>query len=124
MYLVSHIAGRSRLKFTNLTELYLFSDKMKLIPGIESIEPNVTVLTVLIKYEIGSPLDYILQKMVSKPHELKLSKEDVSAYITPLLANPITKALWLIALFGTTVGFLQFSISSMIVNKYIQAKFG
>lgn len=123
MYLTSHIEGRSRIKFLNLIEMLLFLKNTKHIPGLKSFERNDLALTILIKYETDSPFDYVLKNITSRQSEPQLSKADISAYILPLLTSRITKALWLIILFGPTVGFLQFSISSMIVNRYIQARF-
>jgi len=121
--LVSHIEGRTRLRFSNLYEKNSFVENMKNIAGLKQLESNGNVLTVLVKYEPGSPFGYIVKNLISKEPEPKLSKDDISSYVSPLLADPITKSLWLMAVLGTKVGFLQFGISSMIVNKYIKAKF-
>lgn len=122
--LVSHIEGRTRLGFPNLFEKESFVKNTKDIAGLKRLESNGKTLTVLATYEPGSQFEYIIDKIISKPPKPKFSKEDVSSYVSPLLKDPITKALWLIFIFGPKVGFLQFSISSMIVNKYIKAKFG
>lgn len=124
MYPVSHIEGRTRLKFPNLYEKSLFLENTKSIPGLKSLEHDDATLTVLVKYEPNSPFDYIMKSIISKELEPQLSKEDISSYVAPLLTNRITKALWLMAVLGAKVGFLQFSVSNMIVNRYIKAKFG
>jgi hypothetical protein len=124
VYPVSHIEGRTRLKFPNLYEKKLFLENTKNIPGLKSLEHDDAALTVLVKYETDSPFDYVMRNIVSREPEPKLSKEDISSYVTPVLKAPLTKALWLMAVLGVKVGFLQFSISSMIVNRYIKARFG
>ncbi len=123
IYLVSHIEGRTRLQFSNLYEKNSFVENMKNISGLKQLESNGNALTVLVKYEPESPFGYVVKSLISKYPEPKLSKDDISSYVSPLLADPITKALWLMAVLGSKVGFLQFGISSMIVNKYIKAKF-
>ncbi|MGH7802465.1 MAG: hypothetical protein ACREOW_17890 [Thermodesulfobacteriota bacterium] len=122
--LVSHIEGRTRLKFQDLYEKNLFLENIKNISGLQKLEHNGEALTVLVKYEPNSQIDYIIKNMISKEPETKLANYDVSHYVTPLLKSPLTKALWLIAILGYKVGFLQFAISTMIVNRYIRAKFG
>ena len=124
MYPVSHIEGRTRLKFPNLYEKSLFLENTKSIQGLKSLEHDDAALTVLVKYEPDSPFDYVMKNIVSKELEPQLSKEDISSYVAPVLTNRITKALWLIAVLGAKVGFLQFSVSNMIVNRYIKARFG
>ncbi len=124
MYPISHIEGRTRLKFPNLYEKNLFLENTKNIPGLKSLEHDDATLTVLVKYEPNSPFDYIMKNIVSKEPEQGLSKDDISSYVTPILKSPLTKALWLMTVLGIKVGFLQFSISSMIVNRYIKARFG
>ncbi len=124
MYPVSHIEGRTRLKFPNLYEKNLFLENTKNIPGLKSLEYDGAALTVLVKYEPDSPFDYVMKNIISKEPEPRLSKEDISSYVAPVLTNRITKVLWLIAVLGVKVGFLQFSISNMIVNRYIRARFG
>jgi hypothetical protein len=96
----------------------------KNIPGLKSLEHDDAALTILVKYEPASPFDYVIKNIISKEPELRLSKDDISSYVAPVLTNRITKALWLIAVLGVKVGFLQFSVSSMIVNRYIKARFG
>jgi hypothetical protein len=123
MYLVSHIEGRTRLKFSDLHEKNSFIKNMRNISGLKELESNGNTLTVLVKYAPDSPFGYIIGNMISKEPEPKLSKDDISSYVAPLLTNPITKAVWLMGVLGAKVGFLQFGISSMIVNKYIKAKF-
>ncbi len=124
MYPVSHIEGRTRLKFSDLYEKDLFLKNTKNISGLKSLEHDDVALTVLVKYEPDSPFNYIMKNIVSKEPEPKLSKDDISSYVAPVLTNRLTKALWLMAVLGPTVGFLQFSISSMMVNRYIKARFG
>ena len=124
MYPVSHIEGRTRLKFPNLYEKKLFLENTKNIPGLENLEHDDAALTVLAKYQPDSPFDYVMKNIVSKEPEPRLTKDDISSYVAPVLKAPLTKALWLILLFGPKVGFLQFSISSMIVNRYIKTRFG
>lgn len=124
MYPISHIEGRTRLKFPNLYEKNLFLENTKNIPGLKSLEHDDVTLTVLVKYEPNSPFDYIMKNIISKEPEQGLSKDDISSYVTPILKSPLTKALWLMTVLGIKVGFLQFSISSMIVNRYIKARFG
>jgi len=124
VYPVSHIEGRTRLKFPNLYEKSLFLENTKSIQGLKSLEHDDAALTVLVKYEPDSPFDYVMKNIVSKELEPQLSKEDISSYVAPVLTNRITKALWLIAVLGAKVGFLQFSVSNMIVNRYIKARFG
>jgi len=124
VYSVSHIEGRTRLKFPNLYEKNLFLENTKNIPGLKSLEHDDATLTVLVKYEPHSPFDYIMKNIVSKEPEPRLSKDDISSYVAPVLKDPLTKALWLMTVLGIKVGFLQFSISSMIVNRYIKARFG
>jgi hypothetical protein len=97
---------------------------VKNISGLKNLEHNGDSLTVLVKYEPGSPFGYILKNIISKEPESKLTNYDISHYVAPLLKNHLTKALWLIVVLGPTVGFLQFSISTMMVNRYIRAKFG
>jgi hypothetical protein len=121
--LVSHIEGRTRLKFSNLYEKNTFIDNMKNVSGLKHLESNGNTLTVLVKYDPDSPFGYIIRQIISKEPEPKLSKDDISSYVAPLLTDPLTKAFWLMAVLGTKVGFLQFGISSMIVNRYIKAKF-
>lgn len=124
MYPVSHIEGRTRLKFPNLYEKNLFLENIKNIPGLKRLEHEDVALTVLVKYDPDSPFDYVIKNIVSREPEQRLSKDDFSSYVAPVLTNRITKALWLIAVLGVKVGFLQFSISSMMVNRYIKARFG
>ncbi|SRR5579875_1676099 len=124
MYPVSHIEGRTRLKFPNLYEKNLFLENIKNISGLKNLEHDGAALTVLVKYEPDSPFDYIMKNIISREPEPRLSKEDISSYVSPILTNRITKALWLVAVLGIKVGFLQFSISTMIVNRYIKARFG
>jgi len=124
VYLVSHIEGRTRLKFPNLYEKNLFLENTRNIPGLKSLEHDDATLTVLVKYEPNSPFDYIMKNIVTKEPEQGLSKDDISSYVAPVLKDPLTKALWLMTVLGIKVGFLQFSISSMIVNRYIKARFG
>jgi hypothetical protein len=123
-YLVSHIEGRTRLSFPNLYEKEDFIKNVKNIPGLKELGSNGKTLTVLVKYEPESPFGYVIKQIISKPPKPKISKEDISSYLAPVLKEPMTKALWLIFIFGPKVGFLQFSISSMIVNRYIKARFG
>ncbi len=122
--LVSHIEGRTRLKFENLYEKNLFLENMKNISGLKNLEYNGESSTVLVKYEPNSQIDYIIKNIISKEPEPKLMNYDISHYVTPLLKSPLTKALWLMAVLGPKVGFMQFGISVMIVNRYIRAKFG
>jgi hypothetical protein len=124
VYPVSHIEGRTRLKFPNLYEKNLFLENTKNIPGLKNLEYDDAALTVLVKYEPDSPFDYIMKNIVSRELEPRLSKDDISSYVAPVLTNRITKALWLMAVLGLKVGFLQFSISTMMVNRYIKARFG
>jgi hypothetical protein len=124
VYPVSHIEGRTRLKFPNLYEKSLFLENAKNIPGLKSLKHDDLALTILVKYESASPFDYVIKNIISKEPEPRLSKDDISSYVAPVLTNRITKALWLIAVLGVKVGFLQFSVSSMIVNRYIKARFG
>jgi hypothetical protein len=124
VYPVSHIEGRTRLKFPNLYEKNLFLENTKNIPGLKNLEYDDAALTVLVKYEPDSPFDYIIKNIVSRELEPRLSKDDISSYVAPVLTNRITKALWLMAVLGLKVGFLQFSISTMMVNRYIKARFG
>jgi hypothetical protein len=124
VYPVSHIEGRTRLKFPNLYEKGLFLENAKNIPGLKSLKHDDLALTILVKYESASPFDYVIKNIISKEPEPRLSKDDISSYVAPVLTNRITKALWLIAVLGVKVGFLQFSVSSMIVNRYIKARFG
>jgi hypothetical protein len=121
---VSHIEGRTRLRFSDLYEKNTFIENMKNVPGLKHLESNGNSLTVLVKYAPDSPFGYITRQIISKEPEPKLTKGDISSYITPLLTDPVTKAFWLMAVLGTKVGFIQFGISSMIVNRYIKAKFG
>ena len=121
--LVSHIEGRTRLKFSNLYEKNTFIENMKNVSGLKDLESNGNTLTVLVEYAPDSPFGYVIRQIISKDTEPKLSKDDISSYVAPILADPVTKALWLMAVLGTKVGFLQFGISSMIVNRYIKAKF-
>ncbi len=123
-HLVSHIEGRTRLSFPNLYEKESFIKNVKNIQGLKELDSNGKTLTVLVKYEPDSPLGYIIKQIISKELKPRISKEDISSYLAPVLKEPITKALWLIFIFGPKVGFLQFSISSMIVNRYIKARFG
>ncbi|HSE83063.1 MAG TPA: hypothetical protein VLB01_00780 [Thermodesulfobacteriota bacterium] len=122
--LVSHIEGRTRLSFPNLYEKESFIKNVKNMPGVNQLESNGKTLNVLVKYEPDSPCGYLIKQIISKPPKPKISKEDISSYVAPVLKEPMTKALWLIFIFGPKVGFLQFSISSMIVNRYIKARFG
>jgi hypothetical protein len=96
---------------------------MKNISGLKDLESNGNTLTVLVKYEPDSPFGYVIKNMILKDPEPRVSKNDISSYVAPLLTDPLTKALWLMAVLGTKVGFVQFGISSMIVNRYIKAKF-
>jgi hypothetical protein len=121
--LVSHIEGRTRLKFSDLYEKNTFIENMKKVSGLKDLESNGNALTVLLKYAPDSPFGYVIKQIISKEPEPKLSKDDISSYVAPLLTDPVTKALWLMAVLGSKVGFLQFGISSMIVNRYIKAKF-
>lgn len=123
-HLVSHIEGRTRLSFPNLYEKEAFIKNVKNIPGLKELGSNGKTLNVLVKYEPDSPCGYIIKQIISEPPRPKISKEDISSYVSPLLKEPMTKALWLIFIFGPKVGFLQFSISVMIVNRYIKARFG
>jgi hypothetical protein len=122
--LVSHIEGRTRLKFPDLYEKNLFLENIKSISGVKNVEHNGESLTVLVKYEPNSQIDYIIKNIISREPEPRLRNYDISHYVTPLLKSPLTKALWLMAILGYKVGFLQFAISTMIVNRYIRAKFG
>jgi hypothetical protein len=124
VYLVSHIEGRTRLKFSDLYEKESFIKNVKDIAGLKKLEGNGNTLTVLARYEPGSPFDYVIKKIISKEPEPEIKKDDISSYVAPVIKEPMTKALWLIFIFGPKVGFLQFSISSMIVNRYIKARFG
>ena len=121
--LVSHIEGRTRLKFSDLYEKNTFIENMKKVSGLKDLESNGNALTVLLKYAPDSPFGYVIKQIISKEPEPKLSKDDISSYVAPLLTDSVTKALWLMAVLGSKVGFLQFGISSMIVNRYIKAKF-
>ncbi len=124
MYPVFHIEGRTRLRFSDLYEKGLFLKNTKNISGLKSLEHDDAALTVLVKYEPDSSFNYIMKNIVFKEPEAKLSKDDISSYVAPVLTNRLTKALWLMTVLGPTVGFLQFSISSMMVNRYIKARFG
>jgi hypothetical protein len=122
--LVSHIEGRTRFKFENLYEKNLFVENIRNISGIKNLEHNGELLSVLVKYEPNSQIDYIIKNIISKETEPRLANYDISHYVTPLLKSHLTKALWLMAVLGTKVGFMQFAISTMIVNRYIRIKFG
>jgi hypothetical protein len=126
VYLESHIEGRTRLKFPNLYEKESFIDNVKDIKGLKKLDAskNNKSLTVLVEYEPSSQFHYILRNIVSREPARRFTKNDLSSYVSPVLSNPIAKAAWLILVLGPTVGFLQFSISAMIVNRYIKAKFG
>ncbi len=126
VYLESHIEGRTRLKFPNLYEKESFISNISEIKGLKRLDAskNNKSLTVLVEYEPSSQFHYILRNMVSKEPASRFTRNDLSSYVSPVLSNPIAKAIWLILVLGPTVGFLQFSISAMIVNRYIKAKFG
>jgi hypothetical protein len=126
VYLQSHIKGRTRLKFSNLYEKESFIDNVNEIKGLKKLDAskNSKSLTVLVEYEPSSQFHYILRHMVSEEPAPRFSRNDLSSYVSPVLANPVAKVIWLMLVLGPTVGFLQFSISAMIVNRYIKAKFG
>jgi hypothetical protein len=126
IYLVSHIEGRARLKFPNIYEKESFIKNVKEIKGLNKIDisSNSKRMTALVEYDPRSPFHYILKNLVSDEPKLRVTRNDISSYVSPVLTNPIAKAIWLILVLGPTVGFLQFSISAMIVNRYIKAKFG
>lgn len=126
VYLESHIEGRTRVKFPNLYEKESFINNVRDIKGLKNLDAskNHKSLTVLVEYEPSSQFHYILRNMVSKEPMPRFARNDLSSYVSPVLTNPIAKAIWLILVLGPPVGFIQFSISSMIVNRYIKAKFG
>lgn len=126
VHLESHIEGRTRLKFPNLYEKESFIDNVKDIKGLTKLDAskNSKSLTVLVEYEPSSQFHYILRNIVSEEPVRAFTRNDLSSYVSPVLTNPIAKAVWLMLVLGPTVGFLQFSISTRIVNRYIKAKFG
>lgn len=126
VHVESHIEGRTRLKFPNLYEKESFINNVKDIKGLKNLDAskNNKNLTVLVEYEPSSQFHYVLRNMVSKEPTVRFTRSDLSSYVSPVLSNPIAKAIWLMLVLGPTVGFLQFSISAMIVNRYIKGKFG
>ena len=126
VYKVSHIEGRTRLKFPDIYEKESFIINVKDIKGLKRLgtNGNSLSLTVLVEYEPRTPFDYVLKNMMKEEAKPLVSRHDISSYVSPVLTNPLAKALWLVTVLGPSVGILQFGISSMIVNRYIKAKFG
>lgn len=126
VYKLSHIEGRTRLKFPDIYEKESFINNIKDIKGLKRLETkgNSRSLTVLVEYEPRTPFDYILKNMMKEEPKPLVSRHDISSYVSPVLTNPLTKALWLVVVLGPSVGILQFGISAMIVNRYIKARFG
>ncbi|MGQ0793309.1 MAG: hypothetical protein ACT4NX_04385 [Deltaproteobacteria bacterium] len=123
VYPVSHIDGRTRLKFSNLYEKEAFIKNMQSVPGLLEVDSSGNSLTALVKYETPSPFAYVIDKIISKEPEPMATRDDISSFIAPLIADPAAKAFWLMTVLGPKVGFLEWGISSMIVNRFIKAQF-
>jgi hypothetical protein len=124
MYLLSHIKGRCRLRFPNLYEKNEFIRHIGETTGIREIETKERGLTALVLYEPGSPTEYWIKQAIKWEPPPRVSREDVSFYVNSLITNPFVKLLWLMAVLSPKVGFLQFAISTQIVNRYIKYKVG
>ncbi|MEM4409867.1 MAG: hypothetical protein QXI19_14105 [Candidatus Caldarchaeum sp.] len=124
MYLLSHITGRCRLRFTDLYKKNEFIRNLGETKGIKRIETKEGSLTVLVLYEPGSPVEYWIKQVIRKEPPPRASREDISFYVDSLITNPFVKLLWLMAVLSPKRGFLQFAISTQIVNRYIKYKVG
>ena len=119
-----NIEGKVRLKFDDPGEKSVYLDLLQGSEGVKRISTRSRQSnSLLLEYEPGSELHKTLNKLLDQQEPEPLSRNDVFSYISPLLKNPMTKVVWLMLIYGVKPGFLQFCISSMLVNKYLRAKF-
>ncbi|WP_448588470.1 hypothetical protein [Thermocrinis sp.] len=110
------------LYFDTLEEKIMFSNILKGLEGVESIEEKVNTRTLRITFKAGSPAEYLLNHLSPKK-EKALRMEDVHFYINPFLKHPATKLAFSVLTFGLSVGLLSFAICSMFIIPTLKTTF-
>ncbi len=110
-----------RLLFSTKEGRDLFSNAIRKINGVISVDYKQSTKAVTVKYRKDTPASLILEHIEPKRLD-RLDRTDVHFYIFPFLKHPAVKLAFSMLMLGSISGIVVFGVCSLFLVPYLKTK--